>query len=185
MENTRKHLIEEEGIKKHGYLDTKGYITTAVGKNIDNYNDFSDISWLKDGRPATKQEKDNEYNIYQQLKQKKEFGQKYPAEYYKNKTSLRISDDAINKLLDKHLQDDLDNLRKNFPEFDEFPSELQEVLLDIKYNVGNVDKENWPNLHKGIKSKNLSFIEQHVNRKDVPERRNLWAKKKIKSIKKW
>ena len=41
LENTRKHLIEEEGIKKHGYLDTKGYITTAVGKNIDNYNDFS------------------------------------------------------------------------------------------------------------------------------------------------
>ena len=32
---------------------------------------------------------------------------------------------------------------------------LQNVLLDIKFNTGNVSVENWPKLRKAISEKNL------------------------------
>lgn len=37
-------------------------------------------------------------------------------------------------------------LQEEFPDFDTYPPELQNVLLDIKYNTGNVSAENWPKL---------------------------------------
>ena len=88
-------------------------------------------------------------------------------------------------MLNEHLNNDLISLRKTFVEFDSFPEELQDVLLDIKYNVGNVSNEKWPKLHEGIKNINLKAILNNVHRQDVPEKRNKWAEDRIRAIKKW
>ena len=76
-------------------------------------------------------------------------------------------------------------LRTTFTGFDNFPIELQEVLLDIKYNTGNVSQENWSKLHQAIKNKDLKMICDNVHRKDVSDERNKWAKNKIDSIVQW
>ena len=125
------------------------------------------------------------FEIFERAKNRKEYGQKYGAKWYEDKSPLRISKETSDKLLNEHLNDDLINLRETFTEFDSFPEELQDVLLDIKYNTGNVSRENWPKLHGGIKSRNLEAILNNVHRKDVQESRNLWAEDKIRAIKKW
>ncbi len=119
------------------------------------------------------------------LKKRGEYGQRYGAKWYEKKTPLRISKETSDKLLNEHLEKDLIGLRKTFANFDSFPEELQDVLLDIHYNVGNVSNEKWPKLHDGIKNRNLEKILKNVHRKDIPESRNLWAENKIRAIKKW
>lgn len=83
------------------------------------------------------------------------------------------------------MEKDIQNLQKTFPEFDDFPLPLQEVLIDIHYNIGNINHSNWPNLHRGIKNKDLSAIANNIHRKDVQPKRNDWALEKIKSISSW
>lgn len=180
-----EHLRKEENDKDFIYLDTKGKKTVGVGTNVDDRKKFMSINWQKDNRPATEQEKNEAFEIFENIIQRKEYGQRYGAKRYENKSSLRISKETSDKLLKEHLKDDLISLRKTFTEFDSFPEELQDVLLDIKYNVGNVSDEKWPKLHKGIKNRDLNSILKNVHRKDVPERRNIWAEDKIRAIKKW
>ncbi len=185
LARAREHLREEENDLHHIYLDTKGKKTVGVGTNVDDRKKFISIDWQKDNRPATEQEKIEAFEIFEGAKNRKEYGQKYGANWYKNKSALRISKETSDKLLNEHLNNDLINLRRTFAEFDSFPEELQDVLLDIHYNVGNVSAENWPKLHRGIKSRNLKAILKNVHRKDVAESRNLWAEDKIRTIKKW
>jgi len=84
-----------------------------------------------------------------------------------------------------HLRNDLFTLEKEFPDFKNFPFQLQEVLMDIKYNTGNINQSKWPNLHKAIASKDINKIAENINRKDVGFERNEWAKNKILSISDW
>ena len=101
---------------------------------------------------------------------------------------MTLNDEEINKLLKQHLQDDIKYLQKEFPDFASYPPELQNVLLDIKFNTGNVSQENWPKLRKAIDEKNLFGDERiidNVHRKDVGEDRNLWAEQQIRNIKSW
>ena len=185
LARAREHLRDEEGFKDFIYLDTKGKKTVGVGTNVDDRKKFMSINWQKDNRPATEQEKNEAFEVFERAKKRKEYGQRYGAKRYENKSSLRISKETSDKLLNDHLNDDLISLRKTFTEFDNFPEKLQDVLLDIKYNVGNVSDEKWPKLHKGIKNRDLNSILKNVHRKDVPESRNLWAEDKIRAIKKW
>ena len=185
LARAREHLRQEENDKDFIYLDTKGYKTVGVGTNIDDREEFLSIDWQKDNRPATEQEKNEAFEIFEKAKKRGEYGQRYGANLYKDKSALRISKETSDKLLNEHLEKDLIGLRDTFADFDSFPEELQDVLLDIHYNVGNVSGEKWPKLHDGIKNRNLEKILKNVHRKDIPESRNLWAENKIRAIKKW
>ena len=80
---------------------------------------------------------------------------------------------------------DLAHVRKEFTDFDTFPNPLKEVLLDIHYNTGGLNKQNWPNLYEAIKRKDIwgqQGIYNNVSRKDVQPSRNEWAKRMISSI---
>lgn len=85
-----------------------------------------------------------------------------------------------------HMRNDLAHVRSQFTDFDSFPNSLKEVLLDIQYNViGGLSKKNWPNLYKAIENRNIwgkNGIYNNVNRKDVQQSRNDWAKRMIGSI---
>ena len=184
LSNVRKHLLSTQGenFVPYIYLDSKGIITTGIGSNIDDFNVFMNTDFTVDNRPATYQEKLTAYNRFNQLKQQNHWGSKYSANMFKNKSNLRISTETANEFMRKHTLNDLKRLREGFDDFDTMPMPLQEVLMDIRYNTGNVSKSNWPNLHEGIRTKNLSLIADNVNRKDVSKDRNKWAREKILSI---
>ena len=185
IKNMKEDLKEYENSKEFGYLDTKGNITTGVGKKVDDEESFYNINWQKDGRDATKDEKSQAYEKFQEMKRNNEYGQQYGADYYKNKTDLKIKQDDIDRYLNEHLEKNIKQLQKTFPEFEDFPQGLQEVLIDICYNTGNVNSDKWPNLHKAIKERDLPSIQKNVHRKDVSEDRNKRIENKIKAITEW
>lgn len=190
-------LYQMEEPKNHIYIDTTWNKTSGVGANVNDWNAFKNINWQINGRAATEEEKRAAFDVYQKdidmgLKNKDAKGNviknNKKADAYKSYSQLTLNDEEINKLLKQHLQDDIKYLQKEFPDFASYPPELQNVLLDIKFNTGNVSQENWPKLRKAISEKNLFDDEgvlKNVHRKDVGADRNYWAEQQIRNIKSW
>ena len=80
------------------------------------------------------------------------------------------------------MTNDLAKLRREFSDFDKFPLPLKEVLLDIQYNTGNLNRQNWPNLYQAIADRDINGIATNVHRKDVGQERNNWAEQMASSI---
>ena len=190
-------LYQMEEPKNHIYIDTTWNKTSGVGANVNDWNTFKNINWQINGRAATEEEKRAAFDVYQKdidigLKNKDAKGNviknNKKADAYKSYSQLILNDEEINKLLKQHLQDDIKYLQKECPDFASYPPELQNVLLDIKFNTGNVSQENWPKLRKAIDEKNLfgdEGIIDNVHRKDVDLKRNNWAEQQIRNIKSW
>ena len=172
-----------EGYVPHIYLDINGKITTGIGALVDNEATFMNIDWLVNNeRPATAAEKKAAYNSFLDLKKLKEYGNQYGADYYENKSNLRVPEEYANKRAYTHLQNDLRRLREGIVGFDDLHYPTKEVLLDLRYTSGAITETRWPKLREGIREKNLTKIYNNVNRKDVQPSRNQWAKDRIKSI---
>lgn len=185
LENMKQALLRSEGGKQYIYLDTKGFKTIGAGTKIDDKNTFMQINWQVNGRPATEAEKQQAFEIFELLKQKGKFGKEINAERYEDVSNLRIDEREISRLLEEHLRQDLKKLKSGFPNFDNLPLPLKEVLLDIRYNTGSVRRSNWPNLYEAIEKHDTAWTANEVNRKDIGKKRNNWAKEKVLSIRKW
>ena len=188
LSNVREYLENEksENLIEYIYLDSKGYITTGIGTNIHDKETFLNIDFMIGDRLATYQEKLDVYNKFKDMSEKDIYKNNYKAQYYKKISKLRINSKVAKELLRKHTLNDLKKLREGIDGFDKLPLPLQEVLMDIKYNTGNISKSKWPKLYEGIRTRNLSLIADNVSRKDVSADRNKWARDKILSIKeKW
>lgn len=185
------NIKEFENIIHYPYLDTKGYITTGGGANINNYDDFMKVNFTVNDIPATDAQKLFSYHILNKMSKEKDSNGNYlhadkSAKFFEDKTNLQLSDqDAYNMALN-HMKNDLAHVRSQFTDFDSFPNPLKEVLLDIQYNVkGELNRQNWPNLYQAIENHDVfgeNGIYNNVNRKDVQQSRNDWARKMIGTI---
>lgn len=172
-------IKQHEFIKDYPYKDTKGNITVGLGSNIHDEQKFNTVKWQDQyGRPISKEDVNRHYQ-----KLKSMLGSNLVADAYKDKTPLRISESETRRLYDEHLNNDLSYLREKFKDFDKFPTQLQNVLTDIKYNTGNVEEDKWPTLHKAISERSIKDILNNVHRKDVPQSRNDWAIEHLRQIK--
>ncbi len=138
-----------ERVKKFPYLDTKGLITTGGGVNVNDINRFMKVNFTVDGMPATNEQKIFAYNTLRQMSEAKDINGNYlnrnsKADSFEDKTNLRISMDEAHRLSSNHMVDDLAHVRNQFADFDTFPTPLKEVLLDIQYNTGALNREKWP-----------------------------------------
>ncbi len=181
------NIKQFEDVKHHPYLDTVGNITTGAGANIDNFNDFMKVNFTVNGYPAIDAQKLAAYNRLRELSAEKDISGSYinrnrTADSFLNDTNLRISDqDAYNMALN-HMTNDLAHARKEFTDFDYFPNPLKEVLLDIHYNTGGLNKQNWPKLYEAIANRDVNGIINNVHRKKVQPSRNDWAEIMARSI---
>ena len=184
------NIQEHEKVKQHPYVDTTGNITIGAGANINNLNDFMKVNFTVNGIPATDAQKMEAYNSLRNLSNQKNITGNYTnrnrvADYFLDKINLRISNQDAYNMAHNHMVNDLAHVRKEFTDFDTFPNPLKEVLLDIHYNTGGLNKQNWPNLYEAIKRKDIwgqQGIYNNVSRKDVQPSRNEWAKRMISSI---
>ena len=179
------------------YIDTTWNKTTGAGANVDDWDTFNQINWEINGRPATEAEKRATFDYFDEItsKGKQHIDEKgniiknnNKAKSYADHSSFRLAKGETDKLLRNHITEDIKYLQKEFPDFASYPPELQNVLLDIKFNTGNVSQENWPKLRKAIVEKNLfgkEGIIYNVHRKDVDLKRNNWAEQQIRNIKSW
>lgn len=189
-----QNIQQYENVLQHPYLDTKGLITVGGGANVNNWNDFKKVNFTINDVPATEAEKLAAYNIMRNLSNEKDENGNpknwnTQAEAFKKYTNIRISDDEARSLAQNHMTNDLAHIRHEFSDFDTFPQPLKEVLLDIQYNVkGGLNETKWPNLYKAIRERNTkgyNGIYYNVNRPDVKQRRNDWARGMINSINQW
>lgn len=176
-----------EAIKSYPYLDTKGNITIGGGSNINNYNDFIKVNFLQHNISADKAQKDIAFNKLNNMRQQRDINGNYlytgtPAEHFEPITNLRITENEAYDMAQNHMKKDLAYVRKEFPDFDYFPNQLKEVLLDIQYNTGSLNKQNWPKLYNAINKRDVKGIASNVHRKDVGNERNDWAEKMTQSI---
>lgn len=190
-------LRKAEYPKDFIYIDTTWNKTTGIGANINDWNTFNKVDWRINKRPVSETEKRATFDIFQKeidhgLKQKDAQGKiiknNKKAEAYKNHSPLRVAENEMERWFQTHVEDDIRYLHKEFRDFASFPEGLQDVLLDIKFNTGNVSRENWPKLRKAIDQKDVFGSEgiiNNVHRKDVDRARNSWAIKRISDIKEW
>ncbi len=182
-----KNIKEQEDVILYPYLDTKGLITIGAGVNVNDWNVFKNLNLIINGIPATETQKWEAYNRMRQLNEEKDVNGNYvnrnmQARFFEDKTNIRISGVEARKLAQKHMTNDLAHLRKEFTDFDSFPLPLKEILLDIQYNTGNLNQQNWPNLYRAIRNRDVKGIISNVHRKDVQQERNDWAKDIARSI---
>jgi hypothetical protein len=174
-----------EGFVLYPYLDTKGNITIGGGANINNYNDFMKVNFLLGGNPATEEQKRAGFDQLSNIRQQANGQWNRKAEDYEKKTNLRISDEDAYLMAQGHLTNDLSHLRSEFSDFDSFPIQLKEVLMDLQYNTGSLNRRKWPSLYQAIQKRDIEGIARNVHRKDVGQERNDWAEKAIRSIVSW
>lgn len=189
-----QNIQQYENVLQHPYLDTKGLITVGGGANVNNWDDFKKVNFTINGVPATEAEKLAAYNIMRNLSNEKDENGNpknwnTKAKNFESYTNIRISDNEARSLAQNHMTNDLAHIRHEFADFDTFPQPLKEVLLDIQYNVkGGLNEAKWPNLYKAIRERNTNGyngIYYNINRPDVQQERNDWARRMINSINQW
>lgn len=187
----RDNIAEFEELIEYPYLDSKGYITTGYGSNVNHKDDFMKVPFTIQGRPATDDEKDEYYRKLTDMSSLVDQNYNYvhhnkKAKAFEQETPLRISQDNALNTAQQHMNNDLAQVRREFSDFDNFPLPLKEVLLDIQYNVkGGLQRKNWPHLYDAIERKDVSGedgIVANVHRKDVGKKRNDWAERMARLI---
>lgn len=174
-----KRLIKEEGNYPYPYKDTKGIITTANGKNINSYEKFRSLGWEdKNGNKASDELIQENYKRLQKAP-----AGNYTANFYKQYTEIRLSQEEINKITEEHLQSDLDFIRKHVSNFDNYPKEIQDIIIDIQYNTGDIRK--FPLFLKAVEDKELDDMVKQSHRKDVSKNRNNGIKDMLMGITDW
>ena len=179
IERNIAFLKLDEGNVSHAYKDTKGVLTTANGLNINDPEKYHSLDWRHaDGTKATSEEVE--------LDRQNILGApvgNYSAEFYKNNTSLRLSDEEIHRQTVAHLKEDLAQIRANIPNFDDLPPELQRVIFDIQYNTGHIEK--FPLFQRAIQDKNVRGMIEESHRRDVSPNRNKSMAQEILRISNW
>jgi len=88
------------------------------------------------------------------------------ASFYKRHVKLKLSMADINALTDKHIDSFDLELKRIFPDFTSYPSEVRLALFDLIFNVGMTDlNTRWPSLKKAVKEKDWAAAANESNRK--------------------
>lgn len=168
---TIQMIKEEEGNISHLYKDTKGKITIGVGYVVRNLDaalklDFIDKS---SGARASQEDIRKEYETIERLP----FGQGYPAVYYAKYTRLVLSSTEINRLLNIMVAEKEKEVALRLPLYEEYPEDVQRVLIDMAYNLGTTGLFNkFPKFIEAIKAKKWSEASKECRSRDISEERN-------------
>ena len=98
-------------------IDTTWNKTTGAGANVDDWNTFNQINWEINGRPATEAEKRATFDYFDKItsKGKQNVDEKgklleknnNKADFYSNKSQLKISSNETDRLLRNHITEDI------------------------------------------------------------------------------
>ena len=81
------------------------------------------------------------------------------------------------------MKNDLKQIRDNIKNFDKLPPELQDVIIDIQYNTGHIEK--FPLFLKAIQEKNIRDMIEQSHSKHISKERNKAMGNKILKITDW
>lgn len=134
------------------YLDILGLATCAVGCLIDPIQMALDIPWtLEDGSLADKAQVRADWHL---LKDNAGHYSKLHWKYARAATKVRLTEQAINDLVDKRLAANEVIIRKAFPDFATFPADAQLAMASISWAVGAAFHIKFMNLANAIRAQN-------------------------------
>ena len=157
----RTKMEKYEGKINHMYLDSKGYVTVGFGHLLKDLASAQKLSFKKSNNiPATKDEIKADYEAVKKQPKNR------LTSFYKKHVKLKLSDLDINTLTNKHIDSFESELKRIFPDFSTYPSEVRLALFNIIFNVGMTDlNSKWPGLKKAVKAKDWSESAKESNRK--------------------
>ena len=165
-----KNLKAQEGCIPHMYLDTRGYVTVAVGQLLASAADAQALPFLhrNNGKPASAETIAAEYENVKKQKPA------LIAQSYKKHTELELAQTNIDALLESRILEFKSGLRSNLPNYDSCPVSAQEALLDMAFNLGiNGLINKFPTLVRNVKSEDWNGCAKECKRRGISDQRNL------------
>jgi GH24 family phage-related lysozyme (muramidase) len=165
----KQMLIENEGSIEHMYLDTVGKVTVGVGHMIPGELEAQRINFVVRGtmRPATTLQISSEFGTV---------GRQRPAmtaASYRQFTTLDMTPDAIDSLLDSDIAIMEAGVRANFFNYDSYPAPAKDALLDMAFNLGvHGLVAHFPHLKAGADSQNWRICAAQCRRNGISDTRN-------------
>jgi GH24 family phage-related lysozyme (muramidase) len=169
----RSKMEKYEGKVSHMYLDSKGFVTVGVGHLLVDLASAQKLSFKKsNGTPASKTEIKADYDAVKKQPKNR------MASFYKKHVSLKLTDADMNALTNKHIDSFELELKRIYPAFSTYPSEVRLALFDIIFNVGMTNLNNkWPSFKIAIKAKDWTEAAKQSNRKaPISAERNKYVK---------
>lgn len=131
LANVRSLLIKYEGRVGYLYRCTGGKVTVGVGHACETAADAGKLPLMNTaGTAASSEQIDAAFSAVSTSP----LG--LIASHYRAYSDLRLSEDAIDELLDSDIVNFTAELRKRLPKFDSYPDSAQDALFDMAYNLG-------------------------------------------------
>lgn len=139
---------EFEGSVLWMYLDIKGLVTVAIGNLIDPVHLAFDVPFVwPDGRVATRSEIQAEW---MKVKSSASLAKKGHLAA-KNVSKLRLTDEGLEMLVGKVLEQTAAELRKRYPAFDAWPADAQMATLAMAWACGTAFGKSFKLLDAALK----------------------------------
>ena len=104
---------------------------------------------------------------------KQAFGQSFGASAFSQFTSIELTDESINSLLDKRIAEFEVGLKRHFGDFDTFPADARLGIMDMAFNLGiNGLMTKFPTFVKGVNSENWDLCSAQCHRRGISDHRN-------------
>ena len=178
--NRRRELIKHgEGCISHMYLDTVGKVTVGVGNMLPAPEAAIELPFIDrdTGVNATETEIRAGYKLVANQEPKK------LAASYKQYSSLDLTADTINELLDRRITEFESGLQRDFADYDSYPDSAKLALIDMAFNLGNVGLVNkFPSFTYAARQANWAVCAQECQRTGISDERNKAVKELLSSI---
>ena len=170
LEEQRRSMIKEgEGSIPHMYLDTRGFVTVAVGQLLKTVEAAQELDFVNrdTGQPAGEAEIAEDYASVKQQEAGK------IASQYRQFTKLDMPGPAMDALLDKRIEGFVEGLRRDFPQYDSYPDPAKLGLMDMVFNLGNAGVVNkFPTFTRAARSQDWATCARECRRVGISDHRN-------------
>lgn len=149
-----------EGCTPYPYPDDEGIVTFGRGNALESFQAFMAVPWTVNGAPAMDQQVQAAWLTLQNASKLVKLAgpKKWPGGgHYADLTPLRASQDTIDALVEKRLDEFDSSLRAQWPGWDDAPPNAQTVLMRLAWACGTegdgsgggtpVNQHGWPKLY--------------------------------------
>jgi GH24 family phage-related lysozyme (muramidase) len=165
-----------EGIVPWMYLDTKGFVTVAVGELLANPASALALAFVDaTNQPATPDAIQAEYSRVSSLPPGR-----YPAAFYRSPASPTLPHPAIDALLLHHLTYFDTQLSQRLQNYLTFPDPAKLGLLDMIYNLGVTGLlRGFPTFMNLVQDQNWAGAATQCHRNGPSLQRNDWTRQQF------
>jgi GH24 family phage-related lysozyme (muramidase) len=176
LQDSLAHLEIFEGVVPWMYLDTKGFVTVAVGELLATPASALALAFVDaNNQPSNPAAIQAEYSRVSALPPGK-----YPAAFYRSSLSPTLPHPAVDVLLARHLTFFDTQLNQRLPNYSVFPDAAKLGLLDMIYNLGVTGLFNgFPTFMSYVRNQNWTGAATQCLRNGPSPQRNDWTRQQF------